>query len=179
MIKSYQQIIGTPVVRHSDGELLALINDVIINPDTGKIEAFWVKPATIPVSNAVLKSDAITDWKKKVYIQSENEIVEAEDVIRISEILSKNTYFIGNTVKNEAGDFIGTVYDLDFDTEKLYLRQIYTEKSFLIFSFSKRIFNSDSILKALPEYILVKDKQDIKEKVGETAFIKRKPLLDV
>lgn len=179
MIISYSQIIGTPVVRHSDGALLALINDVIIDPGTGKIEAFWVKPATIPLSNAVLRADAITDWKKKIYIESDNEIVEAEDIIRISEILSQNIYFIGNAVKNEENEFLGTVYDLDFDTKKLYLRQLYTEKTFLIFSYDKRIFSSDSILKALPEYILVNDEQDVKEKGGETAFIKRKPLMDV
>ncbi len=176
MIKYFSEIIGTPVLGQSDGQPLALISDIIIHPDTGKIEAFWVKPLTIPIANAVIKSDAILEWKKSVYIKDDREIAEDSDIIRISEILARNTVFIGNQAQNESGESLGYVHDLDFDTEKLYLNNIYIQQSFLFFfKYNQRTFFFDNILKVLPEYILVKDVEDKKD----TVLIKEKPLMDV
>jgi len=180
MIIAYNKVIGTLVLRHEDGEVVALIKDVIIHPDTGRIEGFWARPLTLPIKNAVIQSDTILEWKKNIYIRHEEEIAEPEDIIKISEILSRNTLFIGNQVKNEAQEVLGTVYDLDFDTSKLYLRNLYVQKSFLGFKYGQRVFNYDNIIKILPEYILVKDIKDKKVKAEEPALIKNKqPLLDV
>lgn len=176
MNKYFSEIIGTPVLGHADGNPLALISDIIIHPDTGKIEAFWVKPLTLPISNAVIKSDSILEWKKNVYIKDDREIAEVSDIIRISEIITRNTFFVGNNVQNESGEPLGYVYDLDFDTTKLYLNNIYTNKSFLFFfKYEQRVFSFDSILKVIPEYILVKDVQEKKDVI----LIKDKPLMEV
>jgi len=178
MIRSYRQIVGNPILSHEDGVLLALIQDVIIHPDTGKIEAFWVKPLTLPIKNAVLQSSSILEWKKNIYIKDEREIAEPEDIIKISEIFSRNTFFVGNQVKNESEEFLGKVCDLDFDTKKFYLKNLYTQKSFFGFRYQPRTFSYDSIIKVLPEYILVKDVEE--KKVKEAALIEDKqPLLDV
>ena len=180
MIRSYRQIVGTPILGHEDGALLALIQDIIIHPDTGKIEAFWVKPLTLPIKNAIIQNDSILEWKKNIYIKDVREIAEPEDIIKISEILSRNTFFIGNLVKNEAEEVLGKIYDLDFDTNKLYLKNLYTQKSFFGFKFQSRIFPYDRIIKVLPEYILVKDIEEKKVKVKEASLLEDKqPLLDV
>ena len=179
MIKTFRQIIGTPVAGHEDGMILALIQDIVIHPDTGKIEAFWVKPLTVPMPNAVLQTESILEWKKNIYIKNANEIADPSDIIKISEILSRNTLFIGNLVKNEAGEVFGRVYDLDFDVNKLYSRNLYAQKSFLGFKYSQRMFHYDNIIKVLPEYILVKDIEERKAKVEEPSLVEDKPLLDV
>lgn len=181
MIKSVRQIIGNHVVGHEDGAVLALVRDIIINPDTGKIEAFWVKPLNLPVKNAILLADSILEWKKNIYINDERELAEADDIIKISEILSRNTQFIQNIAINESEDVLGRVVDVDFDTDKLYLKSIYVEKSILgLFKLSSRIFSYDSIIKVMPEYILVKDLNDKKVEVKERGLSKEKqPLLDV
>ena len=176
MIRSYRQITGAHILGGENGELLAILRDVIIDPDTGKIEGFWVKPLTLPVKNAVILSDSVLEWKKNVYIKDDREIAEAEDIIRISELLSRNTFFIGNSVVSESGQMLGRVNDLDFDTSKMYLRNIYSEKSLLgFFKHDQRTFSYDSIIQVLPEYILVKDTADKKVGVKDVA----QPLLDV
>ena len=116
------------------------------------------------------------EWKNNVYIKDDREISEAEDIIRISEILNRNTIFVGNRVQNEGGETLGTVYDFNFDTDKLYLQNIYTQKSLLLFyKYDHRVFSFNKILKVNPEGIVVKDVQDEKEEV----LVKDKPLLDV
>jgi len=181
MIRAFSQILGTPVVGHEDGALLAMIRDIIIHPDTGKIEGFWIKSLSLPVNNAILLSDSILEWKKNIYIKDVREIADADDVIKISEILSRQTDFIGNLVVNESGKNVGQVYDLDFDTNKLYLMNIYTHKSILgIYKYDPRAFSFDSIIQVLPEYILVKDIEDKKIKVKEELLADDKqPILDV
>lgn len=166
MKKNYKQIRGTPVVQFDSGDLLAIIEDIIINPDDGKIEAFWVKPAYLPVNHAVLLSQSIIKWGQKIYIKNEDEISPAEDLIKISEILSREILFVGNQVKNEAKEDLGWIYDLVFDNQKWYLKSIYTAKYFLGIKYHKRIFSYDSIIEAFPDYILVKDIQAVKIKEG-------------
>ncbi len=180
MIQKFNKIVGKPVVSSENGTLLAMIQDIIIHPDTGKIEGFWVKPLTLPIKNGILQSDAILDWKKNVYIRDNREIAEPDEIIKISEILLRETYFIGNLVKNESDEILGKVVDIDFDSKKLYLKNLYIEKSFLGFSRNQRIISYDSIIKVMPEYILVKDIQDKKITVKEGMVIDDKqPLMDV
>lgn len=173
-------MIGTRILDNEEGNLLAVIQDIIIQPDTGRIEGLWVKPLTLPIKNAILQSDAILEWKKNIYIKDESKIAEPEDVIKISEILARNTFFIKNQVKNESGRTLGRIYDLDFDTTKLYLRNLYSQKSFIGFKYGPRVFSYDSIIKVLPDYILVKDMESKKVRVEENLIVKEKqPLLDV
>ena len=157
MIKIYNEIIGTKILDFNNGNLLALLDGIIINPDNGKILAFWVKSLFIPGKNTIIMSNSIVKWSKNIYIKNPDDIFEAEDSVRLLEILNKKIFFISNIVKNEKLEYLGKIYDLDFDSEKLYLRQIYLSKTFLFFKYSKRIFKYDKILKTSKDYILVKD----------------------
>jgi len=159
MIKSYKEIIGTPILKNQDGELLGIIYDVIIDPETGKIEAFWIKCSTLPIGNGILQNSSILDWKYKIYIKGEQEISLPDEIIKITEILSKKILFIGNTVRNESGDRLGKIYDLEFDTTNYLIKNLYSSKIFLGFKFNKRIFSFENIIEALPDHILVKDIQ--------------------
>lgn len=180
VVQQFNQIIGMPIVGFEDGSPLAMIKDIIIHPDTGKIEGFWVKPLTLPIKDGILLSDSILEWKKNVYIKDEREIAEPDEIIKIEEVLARETYFIGNTVKNESEEVIGKVFDVDFDTKKYYLKNIYIEKSIIGFKHSQRMLPYDSIIKVLPEYILVKDIKDKKETVeGRVMLDDKQPLLDV
>ena len=176
MVREYLGIIGTHIVREEDGEVLALLKDIIINPDTGKIEAFWVKPMNHPFSDAILLTDDIIEWKKHIYVKDEKAISSPGDIIRIEEILSRNSLFIGNRVRTKKGENIGFVYDLEFDDRKFYLKKLYTQKIFLIFRYDLRLFFYESIIEVLPEAIVVKDTV---KKAEEKATAKEgKPVLD-
>ena len=176
MIQEYLSIIGTHVHQHDDGNILAVVRDVIIDPSNGKIEGLWVKPLTVPLSDAVIKTSDIIEWKKKIYIKDDSVIGESEDLIRISDILAMGTLVIGNRVESQEGEYLGDVYSLDFDSEKLKLRQIYTEKKILGFiRYQKRIFSFNSIIEIKKSVIVVDNKTTEKEKVIEPVLIKDSP----
>ncbi len=102
MTKEYRSIIGTPVFHFDDGSLLAIIKDIIIDPDTGKVEAFWVKPMALPLKHAVLQSQDIVEWKKNVYVKDDSAIAEAGEIIRIVDLLSRKTYVSATRYKGKA-----------------------------------------------------------------------------
>jgi len=171
VIKEYQSIIGTPILHFEEGALLALLKDVVIDPDTGKIEAFWVKPATMLTSNAVIQSHDIVEWKKNIYIKNDSVISDPADIIRISDILAKRTYVIGNNVQNQAGRYYGKVYSIDFDTKTFYLKQIYVQRSILgLINYDNRIFSFDNIIEITPSSIIIDDKAVEKEEVVKSTL---------
>jgi len=172
VIKNYKSIIGTPILDFDDGNILATVRDIVIDPDTGKIEAFWVKPLTVPIFDAVIQSQDIVEWKKNIYVKDDSVISDPADIIKISNILMKNTFVIGNRVQSEEGKLLGKVYNFDFDSNSFYLKQIHVEHSILgLIKYERRIFSFDSIVEILPEIIIVKDKRDSKEKLPEVKLI--------
>lgn len=172
MIKNYKAIIGTKIIEYDSGNVIALLKDIIVNPDNGMLEGFWVKPLTIPISDAIIQSQDIIEWKKNIYIKDESVISDPADIISISDILLREAYVIGNFVQNQEGEFLGRVYTLDFDSNSFYIRGIYSEKSLLgIYSYNKRIFPYDSVIEILPSAIIVKDKVSKEEVIRKGKLI--------
>lgn len=169
MIKDYRSIVGAKVLKFDSGDLLAVVSGIIVDPDTGMVEAFWVKPATLLVRNAILKTSDIVEFKKNLYIKSDKVLAQAEDVIRISAILEEGRTFLGNSVQNEAGESYGRCTNLTFDSQTYALKQIHAKKSILgLITLDERIFSYDNILKVLPDMILVEDVATKKETLMAT-----------
>jgi sporulation protein YlmC with PRC-barrel domain len=176
MIRQYSKIIGTHVLSHAEGDMLAMVEDLIVHPDTGKVEGFWVKPKTLPLSHAVLPMEGVVAWKRSLYVKDDQSLSEPEEVIRIADILSRKAYFVGNKVKTESGTPLGKVFDLDFDDRKMFLRYLFVRKSLSLFRPAVRFVPYDSIIQVLPEVIVVKDEEE--KTVKEAGLVEdRQPAL--
>jgi len=166
MVRNYKSIFGARVLEFDSGDLVATVSGIIVDPDTGIVEAFWVKPTTLNVRSAILRVPDIVELKKNFYINSDKVLAQAEDVIRISEILTDGRTFLRNSVKNEAGHSYGTCVDLGFDTKTFALRHIYSKRSVLgLITLDERIFSYNNIIRVLPEMILVDDNATKKDTV--------------
>jgi len=166
MIREFKSLVGAKVVEFDSGDLLAIMTGIIIDPDSGMVEAFWVKPTTLPYKTAILKTRDILEFKKNLYIRSDKVLAQAEDVIRINEILDDGRTFLGNLVQNEVGHTYGRCDNLSFDTDTNALKQIHCRKSILgVINLDQRIFPYESIIKVLPDMILVKDDATKKDTV--------------
>ena len=164
MIKDYRSLIGASVLEFDSGEPLATVSGIIVNPDSGMVEAFWVKSRSLNLKSAILKASDIVEFKKNLYVKSDKVFAQAEDVIRINEILEDGRSFLGSTIQNEAGDSYGNCVNLDFDTKTFALKQIHSKKAFLgFFVLDQRIFTYNNIIKVLPGLILINDDSSKKE----------------
>lgn len=166
MIKDVLSIRGSKIMHVETGECLALLNYPILNPDTGVIQAFWVKPITLPLKDAILLTSDILAFKKNLYIKSDKVLSDPAEIIRVASLLEDGRGFLNSSVQNEKGKKYGTVYNFTFSTETYVLRQFYTKKSILgLISFDFRVFPQERILKVLPEAVIIEDETTKKEKV--------------
>ena len=162
-------MVGAKVLEFDSGDLQGMVSGIIIDPDSGMVEAFWVRPTTIPERSAVLRISDILEFKKNLYIKSDQVLAQAEDVIRIAEILEDGRQFIGSMVQNEAGDSYGKCDNLSFDTDTHALKQIYCRRSALgLVTLDRRIFSYEKIIRVLPGVILVNDDATEKETLMAT-----------
>ena len=172
MIKNYQSIIGTRIVRQQDRFLVGLIKDIIINPDTGKVEGFWLKSITNPLGDKVLQTQDILEWKNNIYIHDEHIISDPNDLLRIVDVLERETFVVENHVIGESDISYGSVYDLDFETDIYQINNIYCHKTiFGLFSHARSVFSYKNIVEILPEKILVKDDSTEKEIIIEPGLL--------
>ena len=161
MIRHYLNTIGTIILDHQTGEPLGLIKDVILDTDKGKIEGFWVKPASLMADYLILDIKDILEWKKNIYVKSEEVFAEPGEIIKIEALLEKNVLLIDNAAQNEEGEYLGDVFNYDFEDKTYLIKTIYTQKSFFGFiSYQKRIFDRKRILKITSEYVLVNNKEN-------------------
>ena len=169
MVRDFKSMIGTKVLEFESGDLLGMVSGIVADPDSGIVEAFWVRPTTIPLRNAILKTSDILEFKKNLYIKSDQVLAQAEDVIRINEILEDGRRFIGSAVESETGVSFGVCDSLSFDTGTYVLKQIHSRKSFLgIFTLDERFFSYENIIKVLSGVILVNDDATRKEGIITT-----------
>lgn len=160
MIKSFSSIVGVNVIDQASGRVLGSILGSIVNPDTGNIEAFWVKSN---VKNSIILSSGIAEIKKNIYAVSENSVIPYSDVIRINEILKEGRFFLRNSVQSESGENYGRLYDFTFDTQHLAVRSIYVRRSFLgLAYYRKRIFDADRIIR-IESYAVIIDDESRKQ----------------
>lgn len=176
MITTIRKSMGTRLVSNDDGETLGILSGLIIHPDTGKIEAIVIRPVTLSIKEGIVLTEAILQWGTSIKIKSDREIAESNEIIRINEIVERGARFMNNSVKNEGGEWLGKVADVEFNTKTGYLKSLYVEKKFIVFRLSSRIFSFDSIIQVFPDYILVKDVQTKKE-TEENKIIKERGLV--
>lgn len=166
MIRDILSLRGAKILHFDTGECLALLNWPIIDPDTGVIEAFWVKPLTIVQSDAILLTSDILQFKKNLYVKSDKVFCNPVEVIRIAAILDQKREFLFAPVQSEKGRRHGRVYNLSFSTETYVLRQLYTgRKLFGLIPFMTKIFPYERVLKVLPSYIVIEDNSTKTEEV--------------
>lgn len=164
MIRDFKSMVGAKVLEFDSGNLLGTVSGIIVDPDSGIVEAFWVKPATLTVRNVILRTSDIVELKKNVYIKSDKVFALVEDVIRISEILNDGRVFLGSAVQNETGYSYGRCINLAFDSKTFVIKQIYSRRSILgLVTLDERIFSYNNIIRVLPEMILVNDDATKKE----------------
>lgn len=157
VIKDFYSVRHLPLLTYSSGETVGFLHDLIIHPDTGKIEALWVLPTQLPIPYAIVDFADILEWKRNLYVRNEGVLAEPGEILRLNSILERGVKFLKNKVMSENGVFLGKVANLDFDTRQGVLKNIYVQKGFLGFSWGRRVFDWNGILEVTPDFIVVKE----------------------
>lgn len=155
--KQFTKILQTPIVEHQTGQKLAEVYDLIIDPETGKLEAFWIKQNAFSGNDKILSINDVLEWKIKIYIQDEDVFIAPEEIIKIKSILEKEIPIFMHKVKTLSGTKIGRVIDIFFEPITNQIIQIQTAKFFFGFKYEKRLISYSEIYEITKEAIILKD----------------------
>lgn len=173
MLINASKLIGVPVLSVQVGGPVARTKRAIIDPENLKIIGFEVDGPLVKAEN-ILDVESVREFSKMgMVIDSAEELVTAEDVIRISEVLKLNFDLIGLKVETKKHSKLGrisgfTVTENDFMVQQLIVKRP-TIKSFLD---AELVIPRSEIVEIDDYKVVVKDEEKkIKEKVGEAEFV--------
>jgi uncharacterized protein YrrD len=143
------------------GEPVATTTQPIINPDTLTVVAFGCDlrgRAKSPEPMVLLTPDIRQVGRHYLIIDSDDEISEARDLVRLKDVIQSPCRPIGLIVVTESGQKLGKVEEFtvelnDFTVKKLYVRPGLL-KSMLV---SSLVIDRGQVVDVTPKQIVVRD----------------------
>ena len=149
-----KKLIGLPIAAVDTQSKVGEINQILIDPNNGNLLGFLVSSGGIFSPKKVLSVTDIREWDPNgIVTESINNLVEAAEIVRIKEILSRKIILLGMRAKTESGKGLGVVEDLLIDTDgqcvaKYYLKDLLGDA---------RIFTADKVVKIDKQIIFSDD----------------------
>jgi sporulation protein YlmC with PRC-barrel domain len=125
----FSMSVGTPVVEEDTGEVLGTIAGILIQPDTGKIEGFFVGiPGLLTSRTLFLSGLDILRWGARVYVRDADTLSPLEEHIRLQSLIAEARPLLGQRIVTESGKGLGTCADVQFETASLVLEWLFPRK---------------------------------------------------
>ena len=129
MLVYNSRLIGTPVLSVQTSGPIAQVTEPIVNPDNLKIIAFKLTGPIVSATNNILDVKSIREYSQiGMVIDSNDELIGPEDVIKIKEILDLNFNLINLKVETKKGTKLGHITDFTATSEDFTIQQIIVKR---------------------------------------------------
>jgi len=167
MLIHAKKLIGLPILEGISGNKIAVIKNIIVDPENGKTLAFLMAQSFLGQKNRVVSfKDILKIFADGVLIKDRENIINAKEVFKINEILDKKIFLIGSLVMTQNGQKIGFLEDFLLDIDFQNILTLVVKKRF---STERRIISAERILSILPGKIIIRDailKAELQKKLG-------------
>ena len=131
MLRLSASLIGQPVMSLRTGQPVAIVTAGIFNPNNLKVEGFYCQD-NFSRSELILLYQDIREVLKDGFVVNDHDVlVEAEDLIRLKDILRMRFELVGKQVQTLSKQKLGKVSDYAVETETMYVQKIYATQSIL------------------------------------------------
>lgn len=164
MLVSGSKLLGTPVLSMQAGGAIGYLSTPIVDPDSLQIIAFYVDGPMLKNSSAtILDEKSIREYSNfGMVIDSIDELVEPEDVIKIKNVLELNFNIIGLKVETKKGSKLGKVSDFTVTSEDYMVQQIIVKRPALKSFLDPELTISRKEIVEVTDYkIIVKDEEKV------------------
>ncbi|MBR5046078.1 hypothetical protein IKX73_00365 [Candidatus Saccharibacteria bacterium] len=170
MLVTGSRLIGTPILSMQASGAIGQISGSIIDPDTLKIVAFYVASPLIKNSENILATKSIREYSKfGCVIDSIDELVAKDDVVKISKILDLNFDLIGLKVETKKGSKLGKVLDFTATDNDFIIQQLIVRRPIAKALIDPELIIPRSEIVEVNDYkIIVKDEEKTIKKKAET-----------
>jgi len=144
---------NVPIIALSSGGQIAITQRPVIDPATLKIVALACNDNLLLLSKDIRQYDS-----ELILVNSEDDLIESGEVIRLQPLLATDFRLIGATVKTELGVTLGRVSDYSFDVKTLDIVQLYVKPPLLKSLISQTlVIHRRQIVEITPPLITVRD----------------------
>ena len=127
----FSTCIGLPVVEEGSEHFLGMVSGILINPDSGKVEGFFVRVSHFFQSEDLFCSALdVLRWGARVHVSDAEVIAPAGDRVRLQPLLSDRRTILGQRIVTESGKRLGICKDVQFDTERMRLEWLFPRRFF-------------------------------------------------
>ncbi|MDO8336549.1 MAG: PRC-barrel domain-containing protein [Candidatus Saccharibacteria bacterium] len=139
------------------GAKVAQVTEPVISPATLDIIAYHLTGKTLDSKDSLLLTRDVREvGNLGLIIDSVDELVLAEDMVKIKEILDINFHIIDMTVIDDKSTKLGRVYDFSIDPMDFKIHQIYVKRPLMkSLQTSDLIINRTQITEINNKYIVV------------------------
>jgi len=169
MLISGTKLVGCPILSlHVSGEI-ARVAEPIVDPNSLKIIGFKVEGKMIRDEiGDVLPATSVREFSRMgMIIDSIDELVQADDVMRISKVLQLNFTLPGLKVVTRKGEKLGKVADYVVDMSTWYVHQIIVQRPFVKAFFDPELTIARNKIVEVTDYevIIKSEHEKVKSKV--------------
>ncbi len=174
MLVNSDKLINTPILSMQTTSSIGSVSAPIINPDNFKIVAFYLAGGIINKSANILATSSIREYSRYgMVVDSIDEVVERDDVVKISKIIDLHFDLIGLKVETKKGSKLGKVVGFTFTSDDFTIQQIIVKRP-LVKSFvdPELVIHRNEIVEVNDYKIIVKDEEKtIKKKAMNEDFV--------
>ena len=175
MIIELSRLLGTKVLSLQLGAPIGEVVDAIVDPDNLKILALRLRgPMINKKSGDILTVDSIREFGRLgIIINSDEELVEDKDVIRVAKILELKFSLIGLKALTKRGVKLGTVESYRLETNSMMVRDLIVKRrGFKAISDPELFIPRSEIVEINDCEVIIKDEEaKIKAKSEKENFI--------
>lgn len=152
MLISQQRLLKTPVMSLQTGAELAIVERILIDPRDLTITAYELDGPMLDQKPSFLRPADVRELSNLGFIvDSSDEFVALEDVIRIQEVYNFDFNFIGLEVVDDKKKKLGKVLSFNVDSSSYSIEQLVVKRPLL------RSFNETELLIGRTQIIEVRD----------------------
>lgn len=175
MLLKSSRLLNYPVLSLHVTGMIAKTTGIVIDPNYLKIEAFEVTgPETGREVGDYLRVTDIREFSSiGMVVDSSDEFVFSEDIIKLKQLLDINFSLIGKKVETKKGVKLGKVIDYFVNSDTFEVQQIIVQRPFLkAFLDSELTIGRSEIVKVTDTKVIVKEeKANLKSKVAAEDFV--------
>lgn len=172
MLINGSQLINCPILSLHVGGEIARVVEVIVDPDNLRVIAFRAEGRMVSDEEDILPIASVREFSRLgMVIDSVDELVGADDIIRIKEILQLNFALPGLKVVTRKNSKLGKVSDYTVEIGGWYIQQIIVQRPVMKALFDPELRIARTQVVEVDDYkIIVKDEHEkVKSKVAQVA----------
>lgn len=156
-MKKSREIIGLPVFSIIDGVKLGLVEDLVINPEVGKVDFILISNGSRYTDARVLPYDLVMGvGLDAVTTESEKQLSSINENISASSLIMKNIAVIGNRVLTNKGNLTGVISEYEIDEQSGKLLRL--EYQTILDESQIEVIEAEDVVTYGVDVVVIKDK---------------------